>query len=176
MAHSAKSPTPEAVRAVIEPIVADADLFCEEVTISGPPNRAVLRVILDLPVDQLGGLNLDRVAEVSRPISDALDESGIFKGAYNLEISSPGTSRPLTEHRHFMRARTRLVTLTLHSGDQITGRLSAVERETLVLDKGEKNERTVPETDVVRGIVEIELRRMAEAAFDASADNEEEEV
>ena len=175
MAQTAKSPTPEAVRALIEPIVADAELFCEDVTIAGPHNKSVVRIVLDLHEDQVGSLNLDKVAEVSRPIADALDESGMFKGAYNLEISSPGTSRPLTQARHFKRARTRLVTFTLSDGETDLGRLSAVEGDELLVDQGAKNERRIALADVVRGTVEIELKRMAEATFDAADDDAYEE-
>lgn len=175
MAHNAKSPTPEAIRAVIEPIIASADLFCEEVTISGPPNRLVLRVILDLLEDELGGLSLERVAQVSRPISDALDETDLIKGAYNLEVSSPGATRPLTDLRHFKRARTRLVRITLQDGGTATGRISEVDDGDIVLDGTSDSARRIPFSDVKVGVVEVELRRMADVDLDSVGDDEEEE-
>lgn len=175
MAHNAKSPTPEAIRAVIDPIIASADLFCEEVTISGPPNRLVLRIILDLPEDELGGLSLERVAQVSRPISDALDATDLIKGAYNLEVSSPGTTRPLTELRHFKRVRTRLVRITLHDGETAAGRITEVDDGEIVLEGAADSVRRVPYSDVKAGVVEVELRRMADVDLDSVGDDDEEE-
>lgn len=175
MAHNAKSPTPEAIRAVIEPIIESADLFCEEVTVSGPPNRMVLRVILDLPEDELGGLSLERVAQVSRPISDALDASDLFKGAYNLEVSSPGATRPLTEERHFKRARTRLVRMTLRDGGTVTGRVREVEAGDVIYEDASGSDQRVPLEAVKEGVVEVELRRMADVDLEPVGDDEGEE-
>ncbi len=175
MAQKAKSPTPEDVREVIEPITASVDLFCEDVTISGPPNRLVVRVVLDLHEDDIGGLSLDRVAEVSRPISDALDAKELFRGAYNLEVSSPGANRPLTELRHFKRARTRLVQISLQAGDPVLGRLQAVEGDVIILETAAGETERIEFADVVQGAVEVELRRMADVDLDSVSDDEDEE-
>lgn len=175
MAHNAKSPTADDVRAVIEPIAASVDLFCEDVTISGPPNRVVVRVVLDLPEDDIGGLSLERVAEASRPISDALDAGELFRGAYNLEVSSPGATRPLTELRHFKRARTRLVEFSLRDGQTVEGRLRAVEGDVIVVEKASGVDERIDFDDVIRGVVQVELRRMADVEFDAAGDDEDEE-
>lgn len=162
MASQSRAAASRAVEKAIGPSIAEAGLFCEEVTVSGPPNRPVLRVVVDLPEDQVGSLDLDRLADVSRAISAELDAVDALPGAYQLEISTPGTSRPLTELRHFLRARTRLVRLELTTGDVVAGRLAEVRGDELVLTEAGPDPVTVPLADVARGTIEVELTRLAD--------------
>lgn len=151
------------VRRVVGPVVEAAGLHLEDVTASQAGNRSVVRITVDLHEDALGSLDSDTLGEVSRGISAALDGDDVVGGAYTLEISTPGTSRPLTELRHFKRARTRLVTLRLTDGRTVEGRLLEVEGAgedaELVLDDGTR----VPVGSVAKGRVEVELRRLEEA-------------
>jgi ribosome maturation factor RimP len=156
----------EDVRQVIEPVVREAGLFLEDVTVSRAGARSVVRVVLDLPEDSEGSLDLDTVAEVSRPVSAALDDVEVLPGAYTLEVSTPGTDRALTQPRHFRRARGRVVRLVLTDGGTVEGRLQAVD-DALHLEvsgaRGRSQERAVPIEDVVRGHVQVELRRALDA-------------
>jgi ribosome maturation factor RimP len=157
----------ESVRQGIEPVVQDAGLYLEDVTVSRAGARSVVRVVLDLPEDAQGNLDLDTVAEVSRPISTALDAVDALHGAYTLEVSTPGTDRPLTQPRHFKRARGRVVRLVLADGGSVEGRLRAVDDDALHLEvpgtRGATHERSVLLADVVRGQVQVELKRALEA-------------
>src|SRR5690606_40594858 len=63
----------ESVREAVEPAVRDAGLHLEDVAVSRAGARSVVRVVLDLPDDVEGNLDLDTVAEATRPISTALD-------------------------------------------------------------------------------------------------------
>ena len=51
--------------------------------------------ILRLYIDQPGGVTLDDCANISRQFGDLLDVSLDSDEPYNLEVSSPGTNRPL---------------------------------------------------------------------------------
>ena len=51
--------------------------------------------ILRLYIDQPGGVTLDDCANISRQLGDLLDVSLDSDEPYNLEVSSPGTNRPL---------------------------------------------------------------------------------
>ncbi len=146
-----------AVREVVEPVVAAAGLVLEDVHVSAAGRRSVVRVVVDL-IDGIGGIDADTLGTVSRDISAALDRDDPVKGAYTLEVSSPGTDRPLTEPRHFRRARTRLVRLALRDGGTVHGRLVAADDEQLVVET-EAGEATLAVTDVARGVVEVELAR-----------------
>lgn len=155
MASPSKS---ERVRDVVAPAVRGAGLFLEDVTVHPAGRRTLVRVTVDLEADRTGSVDLDSIAEVSRDVAAALDESNVLRGEHVLEVSSPGTDRPLTEPRHFMRARGRLVTLTLADGSVVSGRVVAADEARVELE-----DRTVPLADVVRGKVEVELTRIDEA-------------
>lgn len=149
------------VRSVVEPAVTESGLVLEDVTIHPAGRRTVVRVVVDLDDDAIGGLGSDALAEVSRAVSAALDRSDPVRGAYVLEVSTPGTDRPLTTLRHFRRARTRLVTLTLTDGAQVRGRLRGAEESGLDVETP-TGTLSVPLSDVLRGQVEVELDHRTE--------------
>jgi len=150
------------VRAVIEPVVRAAGLVLEDVVVAAAGRRTVVRVVLDLGDDVIGSLDLDTVGEVSREISAALDVADPVHGVYTLEVGTPGTDRPLTELRHFRRARTRLVRLVLTDGSTAEGRLVDADATAFVLQDHEGARRTIEPASVVRGHVEVELTRLHE--------------
>ncbi|MFE9910306.1 ribosome maturation factor RimP [Streptomyces clavifer] len=151
----------ERLRGLLEPLVSARDLDLEEIEVSRAGRRGVLRVI----VDSEDGVELDTCAELSRTISAALDETDAMgDGEYVLEVSSPGADRPLTEHRHYVRALGRLAKLTLTDGDELVARIIAVDDEGLDLEvpgvKGRKpTARRAVFADIARARVEIEFNR-----------------
>lgn len=150
---------------VLAPVVTGSGLYLEHVDVSGPARKRLVRVTVDLP-DGPGGVDSDQIGEVSRVVSDALDEvDDALEGAYLLEVSTPGVARPLTEARHFRRAQGRLVTVGTTEGN-LTGRVVAVEGDVVQLDdesgKGGPKRHEVPLTSITKGRIEVELRRAAE--------------
>ena len=123
-----------------------------EVDTAGGGQRVLVTV--DLPDDEIGSASLDSVAAASRAIGAALDEANVPADAYTLEVSTPGISRPLTERRHFLRARTRLVSLDLTDGTIVKGRLTDVDGDDAVLD----GERRVPLASVVIGAIDLDFK------------------
>jgi ribosome maturation factor RimP len=113
--HGARHPAnslPEAdeLSSLLEPLVRGAGMDLESVRISRAGRRRLLRVV----VDSDGGVGLDEIAEISRGVSARLDATrAMGEAAYTLEVSSPGVDRPLTEPRHWRRARGRLVAVSL---------------------------------------------------------------
>ena len=156
------------VRTVIEPVVAAAGYDLEDVSLSRAGRRHVVRVLVDAD----GGINLDDVAVVSREISaalDAADESGaeVLAGEYQLEVSSPGVDRPLTQPRHWRRNVGRLVAVTA-SGQGLTGRLTAADDDGIVLDG-----RSLAYSELGPGKVQIEFKRLDEAVFDEDDEDDD---
>lgn len=88
--------TVERVRAVVEPVVAAADLELYDVEVAG----GTLRVL----VDRSGGVDLAVLGEVTRAVSEALDDDDPLPGRYVLEVSSPGLERKLRTPAHFAAA------------------------------------------------------------------------
>ncbi|MEU0396064.1 ribosome maturation factor RimP [Streptomyces sp. NPDC006208] len=151
----------ERLRGLLEPLVSAADLDLEEIEVSRAGRRRTLRIT----VDSDEGVELDACAELSRVISDKLDETDAMgEGEYVLEVSSPGADRPLNEHRHYVRATGRLVRLQLHEGGELVARILTVDDTGLDLEvpgvKGRKpTARRVEFPEIAKARVEIEFNR-----------------
>jgi len=145
----------DAVRGLASDAAGAAGLVLEDVAVQSAGRRRIVRVVVDLPDDAVGGVPMDAVATVSQLLSQRLDDSDAMGGApYVLEVTSPGVDRPLTERRHWLRARGRLVRVTLREGGTHTGRLTEVTDDEVVVDG-----RPVVWDDVARGRVEVEFNR-----------------
>jgi len=151
----------ERVRTVVQPAVLAAGLVLEDVVLAAAGRRTVVRVVVDLDDDAIGSLDSDTLGSVSRAVSAALDATDPVRGAYVLEVSTPGTDRPLTELRHFRRARTRPVRLVLRDGSVLAGRLLEAEPSGLAVATASGTSR-VDLAEVARGQVEVELTRADE--------------
>jgi ribosome maturation factor RimP len=121
---------------VLGPAVRSAGLDLESVKVVEAGRRRLLRVVVD--ADRRP--SLDDIAELSRSLSKELDDSGVMgEAAYTLEVSSPGVDRPLTEPRHWRRARGRLVRVPLAPGapghpGTIEGRVITAGPDGVILD------------------------------------------
>jgi len=144
---------------LLSPAVEATGHDLEEVTATPAGKRRVVRVV----VDRDGGTNLDDVATVSRAVSDVLDaaeetEPDLLGGAYVLEVSSPGTDRPLTLARHWRRNVGRLIMAHLADGTSVAGRITAADDLDVTL-QGDQGLRVLLLAQVVRGAVQVEFTR-----------------
>jgi ribosome maturation factor RimP len=144
---------------VVAPVADSAGYDLEDLSVVRMGRRYVIRVT----VDRDGGVGLDAVAELSRDISERLDsteasDGEFIAGEYQLEVSSPGTDRPLTAPRHWRRNVGRLVSVKL-DGRAVTGRIVGAGDETATLAVG-GNEVTRGYDELGRGRVEIEFARL----------------
>lgn len=160
----------ERVRAVVQPVVDAAGLVLEDVLVSPAGRRSVVRIVLDLGDDAIGSLDLDTLGAVARDVSTALDAADPVHGQYVLEVSTPGTDRPLTELRHFRRARTRLVRITLRDGSTVHGRMLAAEADGYEVETAPGTTVRVDPAQVARAMVEVELTHASDAAPDDDED------
>lgn len=119
-----------AVRQVVEPLVQAARLYLEEVYVSA--NAGLVRVVVDLP-DGPGALDSERLHQLTREISDALDESDPIEQAYTLEVSTPGAERSLTQARHFRRCQGHIVEIKTRTGEKLRGRVVEASEKTVEL-------------------------------------------
>ncbi|MEV0915519.1 ribosome maturation factor RimP [Streptomyces sp. NPDC049967] len=151
----------ERLRGLVEPLVSAEQLDLEEIEVSRAGRRRVLRII----VDSEEGVELDTCADLSRAISEKLDETDAMgEEEYVLEVSSPGADRPLTEHRHYVRNTGRLARLTLNEGGELVARILAVDEEGLDLEvpgvKGRKpTSRRISFDEIAKARVELEFNR-----------------
>ena len=177
--HSALDATAEAQRlhTFLAPTVIAAGLFLEEVKVHFAGAHRTVSVIVDLPEGESGGVGLDAISAISRELSDAMDADPRDDGSvYDLEISSPGATRPLTEPRHWRRALGRMAKVNASDRENFMGRILAVDddgvlfKPELPVKKGMKPKQGEPEkilfTAIRRGVVELEFARLDEAELD----------
>jgi ribosome maturation factor RimP len=165
----------DGVRALATTIVVGVGLVLEDVQITPAGRRRVLRVTVDLPEQQTGGVPLDVVAETSRALAVALDGSDVMGGTpYVLEVSSPGADRPLTERRHWTRARGRLVRARLRSGAEHEARLTEVDEAGVLLADGAR----IDWAELAGGRVLLEFNRadQADEADDQADDDTDDQI
>ncbi len=136
------------------------DMVLEDVSVTAAGRRSVVRVVVDLPAEAEGEIGLDQVATLSRAVSEVLDgpdgEAVLGQAPYVLEVTSPGVDRPLTQRRHWFRARGRIVEVTPVGGAPLDGRVTSVGDDGVVL-----GDALVPwaALDGARGHVQVEMRR-----------------
>ncbi|MBY6350234.1 ribosome maturation factor RimP [Rhodococcoides corynebacterioides] len=140
------------------PGFAEGEFDVEEVSVSKAGSRSVVKVV----VDRDAGFELDVLAAISRQISGVLDAATEFGDSpYTLEVTTPGVDRPLTEPRHWRRARGRAVTVTI--GDEaVDGRVGESRPESGEIDLVIKSRsgpqvRTIRSADIRSAVVRVEF-------------------
>lgn len=143
----------------LEPIVSEVvgglgfDLDAFEVQQAG--RKKVVKVVVDTD----HGITHDEVTKATRAVSKTLDEHDhVIAGAYTLEVTSPGLSRPLTTQRHWRRAKFRLVKVTPKDGKPYIGRVGHAGEKAvrLLVDERIKD---VAYAGVASAVVEIEFKQ-----------------
>ncbi|MBS9534149.1 ribosome maturation factor RimP [Mycobacterium sp. M1] len=153
-------PSQTQVIELLDPEFARAGYEIEDVFVDTgvTPPRITVIADGDIPLD------LDTVAALSRSASTLLDGLD-FDSEYILEVSSPGVGRPLTSAKHFRRARGRKVAVSLRDGGDLTGRVAAVDGDslTLVVRSGrEWVRRQLALSDVTQAVVQVEFSAPSE--------------
>lgn len=153
------SPPRDEIVARLQPAVTETvgnvGFDLEELDVQQAGRRRLVKVVIDAD----DGVGLDDIADVSRAVSQVLDQhEHVLAGSYTLEVTSPGVDRPLTKQRHWRRARNRLVTIRLADGGKLAGRVGpADDGEVVVLVGGEI--RRLAYRDIERAVVEVEFQQ-----------------
>lgn len=143
------------VEEFLTPVVERAGACLEEVKVSLQGKHRLLTVLID---HEERHLTLDEVTDVSKAISQAIDESSDFgNNAFTLEVSSPGIDRPLNKLRHFRKNIGRLVTITTTAGEKYQGRIESADPVPLI------GGRTFALDEIKRAMIEIEFRRTVDS-------------
>ncbi|WP_404383688.1 ribosome maturation factor RimP [Knoellia locipacati] len=170
-----------AVHELLTGALEGSGVVLEEVTVTPAGRRRVVRVVVDRALETSGdvtethaSLSLDEIADTTRAVSDALDDSDVLgEQPYTLEVTSPGVSRPLTSPRHFQRNVGRLVTLTLREGDPVTGRITRAGADDLTVTipavkKTPARDETLAYAVIDRAEVQVEFTRKEDTAETAT--------
>lgn len=94
----------EKVKQLVTPILEDEGIELVEIEFRPKGKRWLLRIY----IDKEGGVNLGDCERVSRELGTLLDVEDVIDHPYNLEVSSPGLTRPLKSLDDFIRYKGRL--------------------------------------------------------------------
>ncbi|MBR6872301.1 MAG: ribosome maturation factor RimP [Ruminococcus sp.] len=90
--------TADKVRAMVQPICDELELFLWDVRFEKEGATWYLKVL----IDKDGGVTIDDCERATKPISDLLDEKDPISQSYVLEVGSPGLGRELRLPEHFI--------------------------------------------------------------------------
>ena len=91
----------EKIRQLSEPVVASEGMELIHVECIKMHSRWIIRLFMD----KEGGITLDDCANISNQLGDIFDIRDVIKGAYTLEVSSPGLDRPISRDQDFVKYR-----------------------------------------------------------------------
>ncbi len=109
----------QTVTDLARPLADEAELDLVAVEIRGEGSRSRIRVV----VDRKGGVDVGTCQRISRSLGRSLDALDPVNSRYTLEVTSPGTDRPLTDQTSFDRVEGRLVKAVLRTGEDTTREL-----------------------------------------------------
>jgi ribosome maturation factor RimP len=143
----------EALRSYAEPIARRHDLDLVDVEVKGGGGRRLVRIV----VDRKGGVDLTSCRSISEELSRELDaaDPDPVAGSYSLEVTSPGTSRPLRDQAAFDRVEGREVLIHRARDDeppvQVSGTVLAAHEDAVELEvDGDAEPVRVPYAEVVK--------------------------
>ena len=89
-------------------------------------------------IDRDGGVDINKCVDVSRALSDVLDEHDFIDEEYVLEVSSPGLGRALKKDRHFENSLGQKVDVKLYKAQdgtkEFTGNLKGYDADTITIE------------------------------------------
>jgi ribosome maturation factor RimP len=167
--------------AVVDPVLTACGLEIDRAEIRSAGRRKLVQLFLDGDGESGHGPSLDEIAEATKDISKALDESGVAGNApYTLEVSSRGVSRPLTEPKHFRRNAGRLVEFILQPeaataagldakvapGGVVVARIVAADEQSVRAEipaagKVPARELSLGYSGIAKAVVQVEMNRPA---------------
>ena len=100
-----------------------------------------LRVYCDM--DKEGGITIDDCVDISRALSDWLDETDFIDESYILEVSSPGLGRTLKKDRDFVREMGKAVEIKLYKAidkrKDFSGILKSFDDDNITIEEDSKD-------------------------------------
>ena len=89
----------EKIRQLAEPVIVSEGMELIHVECVKMQTRWIIRLYLD----KENGVTLDDCGAVSNQLGDVFDINDLIKGAYTLEVSSPGFDRPISRDLDFIK-------------------------------------------------------------------------
>lgn len=133
----------------LEPWLEAEGIELDDLDVRGSGAGRVVRVIVDAPE----GVDIERIADLSRGVARIVDEENWFDGGYTLEVSSPGLERPLRRPEQYRKVVGREVVIKTRApiggATSHRGLLRTVAGDAVAVAVGDE-ERTIALADVVQ--------------------------
>ncbi|MBA2528729.1 MAG: hypothetical protein H0V19_01995 [Euzebyales bacterium] len=137
------------VRAEVAPLAVEAAVDVLDVRV----DRAGARTLVRVTVDRKGGVDVGVCQSLSRRLSARLDKRDAVPGHYELQVTSPGTDRPLRDRADFDRVEGRPVLVQHRTSpnrvEQVRGIVRRAEETAVVLAEDDR-ELAVPYDEIVK--------------------------
>ena len=105
-------------------------------------------------IDKEGGVTIDDCENVSRAVSDVMDQDDFIEEAYTLEISSPGLGRTLKKDKHLQKSIGEQVELKCYKPidgqKEFSGRLVTFDKDSVTLQDENGQETTFARADLAQ--------------------------
>lgn len=142
--------------ALVLPIVDEFGFYLWDVEYVKEGSEYYLRAY----IDKDGGITIDDCVDVSRKLSDKLDEDDFIDGEYILEVSSPGVERALKKDRDFDKSIGKDVFVKLYKAidkqKEFVGKLVSYDKNIVTVEiEGSNTEFTRSDIALIRLYVEF---------------------
>lgn len=139
--------TEQEVISLLTPIIEEKSIYLWDIEFKKEGPSYVLRIFLDKD----GGIGISDCEDVSRALSDVLDEHDPIPQEYMLEVSSAGLDRAIKYDEHFDACRGKNVDVKLFASvdglKEFTAKLSGHDEENVILEI-DGNEKAFPKNKI----------------------------
>ena len=140
---------------LIKPIFERDNIYLVNVEFRGKGKNQVLTIYADTE----DGISLNQITRLNKEISDLLDINNIISGAYRLDISSPGTNRPLEYLWQYRKNINRNLQVHYRDNDirkELMGKLKEVNKKEIILEI-KKGDVKIPFSAIIKSKVKVSV-------------------
>lgn len=147
------------IEALLSEPLSAAGFHLESVKAVAAGQRRTLTVVVDLDESSTEPMSMDKIAESTQIVGEALDAVEVFRDKpYQLEVTSPGATRRLECPRHFRRVLGRRLEVSTKK-ESFKLDLEEVDDDTISgTDPARREARTIGLDDIVSAQVELKFR------------------
>lgn len=149
----------ERIKGLLAPPLESAGFHLENVKAVAAGSRRTLTVVVDLDETSTDPMSMEKIAESTKIVGDALDEVEIFRDKpYQLEVTSPGATRQLETPRHFRRVIGRRLEITTKKDTFKLDLAEVGDGAISGTDPAKREAREIPLDDIRKAHVELKFR------------------
>ena len=141
----------ENINNVINEILKEKNFFLIDLIYRGNPKERIIEIY----VDSEKNVTAEDLAEINRLINSRIEENNLIESQYRLDVSSPGTDKPLKFLAQFTKHINRKFEVSYILNDEtnkLAGKLIKIEGDTLVF-LSNQNEISINFNNIKKAIV-----------------------